>query len=105
MVALRDSGSQELDDSELNACVVIFTTWRQIRRQMANRRLPREGRKDATKPAHAVPLASARAHGPFQFQTHCRELPTAVLSYLATETFHRQDDAKAGTPPPPHHPA
>ena len=29
---------------------------------MANRRLPREGRKDATKPAHAVPLASARQH-------------------------------------------
>ena len=38
--------------------VVIFPTWR----QMANRRLPRGGRKDATKPAHAVPLASARQH-------------------------------------------
>ena len=29
---------------------------------MENCRLPQEGRKDATKPAHAVPLASARQH-------------------------------------------
>jgi len=46
------------DDDELHILVVVFSTWR----QMANRSPPREGRKDATKPAHAVPLASARQH-------------------------------------------
>ena len=45
------------DDDELHILVVVFSTWR----QMADR-LPREGRKNATKPAHAVPLASARQH-------------------------------------------
>ena len=45
------------DDDELHIPVAVFSTWR----QMADR-LPREGRKNATKPAHAVPLASARQH-------------------------------------------
>ena len=45
--------------------MVIFSTWR----QMANRRLPREGRKDATKIAHAGPLASARQHLDVETQT------------------------------------
>ena len=44
-------------DGDLHLPVVVFSTWR----QMAGR-LPREGRKNATKPAHAVPLASARQH-------------------------------------------
>ena len=40
----------------------LWSSARPTWHQMANRRLPREGRKDATDSAHAVPLASARQH-------------------------------------------
>ena len=52
---LRARGVVSDGDCDLHLPVVVFSTWR----QMAGR-LPREGRNNATKPAHAVPLASAR---------------------------------------------
>ena len=62
------------DDDELHILVVVFSTWR----QMADR-LPREGRKNATKPAHAVPLASARQHLDVETQAgHSSERAVAV---------------------------
>ena len=49
------------DNDDLHLPVVVFSTWRQMA-DSPPRRPPRKGRKNATKPARAVPVASARQH-------------------------------------------